>query len=237
MSQGGIPGRGRVMNHQHLGESAGLRRGRGKHQINTGKNVSKRSLVPGDHGDGRRPGHDNDMEVPSALIVASGPVPPPEKLIVSPGTAAGLNAPSAFRSSVVLTGTQPRPDRTRTGKTCSVRVRPPLGVTATCVVPVVRAPATTGVPDAPACLAAAAIDASSAPLNDESEPRPMVASGDGWAGVCGSGAPVSGAGDEAAGPVTAPAAPTADATGSNITGQATAAIRASRTKRPANARS
>ena len=77
----------------------------------------KVAVSPSTSGGGSGSGQDSDREVPAALIVASGPDPPPENVTASPGTAAGLSEPSALRSSVVDTGTQPSPRGTRTGKT------------------------------------------------------------------------------------------------------------------------
>ena len=72
--------------------------------------------------------------------MAIAPVPPPENVTVSAGTAAGLTDPFAFRRKVVLTGVQPDPRRTRTGSTYSASESCPSGSADTVVVAVVSLP-------------------------------------------------------------------------------------------------
>jgi len=61
---------------------------------------------------------------------ASGTLPPPENAM-SRTVALGATIPSAVRASVVSTGTQPAPRRTRIGSTDSVIVKLPSGFATT----------------------------------------------------------------------------------------------------------
>jgi len=121
---------------------------------------------PDTTGVGSRPGHHTDSCVPDAAITAIGPVPPPEKLTVSSGTAAGTSRPSAARASLVFTATQ-RPDcRTRTGSTFIFAISCPSGSAVTLVVPDVNALTVCATPVALARVAAADSAACTVPLDD-----------------------------------------------------------------------
>ena len=141
------------------------------------------ALEPETTGAGRRPGHRSASDEPPAASVAIAPAPPPENDTASPGTAAADSDPSELRRSVVLTGVQLAPLRTRTGSTYSVSDSRPSGSAATVVVAVVRLPMATGLPEVRACCAAAAVAAVGL-----AEPlAPITAPVSGWAGVAGSG--------------------------------------------------
>ncbi len=152
------------------------------------------ALEPETTGTGRLPGHRSASDVPSAASVAIGAEPPPEKDTVSPGTAAGLSDPSEFRRSVVLTGVQPVPRRTRTGSTYSASDSRPPGSAVTVVVAVVSPAMTTGLPESCACRSAAAVAATvaaagcAADCSDALPPISAMCAGCG--GVCGSGYPL-----------------------------------------------
>ncbi len=106
-------------------------------------------------GGGSGPGHDSASRDPGTDRTAAGPLPPPEKLTASPGTATGISRPPGSRRSRVSTGTQPLPRRTRTGSTAESATRWPSGSAVTEEVGVVRLGTATGFPDFSARRAAA----------------------------------------------------------------------------------
>jgi len=121
------------------------------------------NVAPDTDGAGRSNGNDS-VTTPSpsgALNSTNGPCPPAEN-DASTATDLDVNRPSEPRTTLVSTGTQPEPSRTRTGRDDDDIVNTPSGFAVTTLVWVVNASTTTGSPD----RAAAANAADSAPATD-----------------------------------------------------------------------